>query len=406
MRGSGRQKRGRKMNRQEYIAALEKGLEGYSGEFKKEILDSIAEHFAEGAALGMSEEEIAEELGDTGEMIAELKEMAGERAEDKEAEKTLPHGENRPAPERRSSGEDSGSMNPAPTFVIETLMSGADVRVRKGTELSWEYIRESRGLSLLSAASGILEKLFSIRTEAEIWTEESAGTAKLTLRGGSGKLNVTVPDEVRNLRVSLLAGDFDTEELELDSLDAGSRSGDVAVRGVRAGEIRLKSTAGDISADSCDAASAMEMGSTSGDVEAGTCTAAELRIRTVAGDIEVTGCGAKSFALQSTSGDVDVTSCGAVRMSIQTTAGDVKISGDLSGELDAGNSTAEVTTVAGDIHYQAEDTNFTAEIKTLAGDFRNKAGLPSERSGGVLRIGSGSRHLMFKTRAGDITVAK
>ncbi len=85
MRGSGRQERGRKMNRQEYIAALEKGLEGYSGEFRKEILDSIAEHFAEGAALGMSEEEIAEELGDTGEMIAELKEMAGERAKDKEA---------------------------------------------------------------------------------------------------------------------------------------------------------------------------------------------------------------------------------------------------------------------------------------------------------------------------------
>ena len=394
------------MNRQEYIAALEKGLEGYSGDFKREILDSIGEHFAEGEALGMSEEEIAEELGDTGDLIAELKEMAGERAEETRAENALPSAQNCPAPERRISGKDSGTMNPAPALVIETLMSGADVRVRKGTELSWEYIRESRGLSLLSAASGILEKLFSIRTEAEIQTEESAAAAKLTLRGGGGRLNVTVPDEVRNLTVSLLAGDFDMEELTLDSLNARSRSGDVAVRKIKAEEIRLKTTAGDVTADSCDAASAMEMESASGDVKAGTCIAADLRIRTIAGDIEMTGCGAKSLALQSTSGDVGVTSCGAARMSIRTTAGDVKIAGDLSGELDAGNSSAEITTVAGDIHYQAEDTNYTAEIKTLAGDVRNKAGLASERSGGVLRLGSGSRRLMFTTRAGDITVAK
>ena len=55
------------MSRKEiYLGMLRRELQGCTEEFQKEIMDTFEEHFAEGEARGLSEEEIIQEPGRSG----------------------------------------------------------------------------------------------------------------------------------------------------------------------------------------------------------------------------------------------------------------------------------------------------------------------------------------------------
>ncbi|OYX15019.1 MAG: hypothetical protein B7Z09_10645 [Brevundimonas diminuta] len=65
------------MNRAEFLARLRRGLVGLPAATANEIVADYEAHFADGAAAGRSEAEVAEALGDPDRLSRELKAEAG-----------------------------------------------------------------------------------------------------------------------------------------------------------------------------------------------------------------------------------------------------------------------------------------------------------------------------------------
>jgi uncharacterized membrane protein len=65
------------MNRAEFLARLRRGLVGLPAAAANEIVADYEAHFADGAAAGRSEAEVAEALGDPDRLARELKAEAG-----------------------------------------------------------------------------------------------------------------------------------------------------------------------------------------------------------------------------------------------------------------------------------------------------------------------------------------
>lgn len=67
------------MNKAEYMDNLRKGLSGFDKEVREEIINDYEEHFAEGLAIGKSEDEICAELGSVDELVKELGEIGSKK---------------------------------------------------------------------------------------------------------------------------------------------------------------------------------------------------------------------------------------------------------------------------------------------------------------------------------------
>jgi len=65
------------MTRQAFMARLREGLRGLPAQTEAEILADYETHFAEGAAAGRSEADVASALGDPGRLARELRAEAG-----------------------------------------------------------------------------------------------------------------------------------------------------------------------------------------------------------------------------------------------------------------------------------------------------------------------------------------
>jgi uncharacterized membrane protein len=65
------------MTRQAFMARLREGLRGLPAQRQAEILADYETHFAEGAAAGRSEEDVAAALGDPGRLARELRAETG-----------------------------------------------------------------------------------------------------------------------------------------------------------------------------------------------------------------------------------------------------------------------------------------------------------------------------------------
>jgi uncharacterized membrane protein len=65
------------MTRQAFMARLREGLSGLPAQRQAEILADYETHFAEGAAAGRSEEDVATALGDPGRLARELRAETG-----------------------------------------------------------------------------------------------------------------------------------------------------------------------------------------------------------------------------------------------------------------------------------------------------------------------------------------
>ena len=65
------------MTRQAFMARLREGLRGLPAQTQSDIVADYETHFAEGAAAGRSEEDVAAALGDPGRLARELRAEAG-----------------------------------------------------------------------------------------------------------------------------------------------------------------------------------------------------------------------------------------------------------------------------------------------------------------------------------------
>ena len=154
---------------------------------------------------------------------------------------------------------------------------------------------------------------------------------RLEVTARSGDIALTDIDARADCKLETLSGDIELKRVRAASLRARAASGDIEGVGLRAGSIALGTTSGDIALKDAAATASILCETASGDIDLRRAAAPDLRLSTSAGDISARltptpgGCAVEAA---SRSGDVRVTGDapgGEARVRAQSGSGDIQI---------------------------------------------------------------------------------
>jgi DUF4097 and DUF4098 domain-containing protein YvlB len=216
------------------------------------------------------------------------------------------------------------------------------------------------------------------------------GAVELVERGGYrhgiDSLELSLPDCIGELELSLLSGDLGLEGLGCE-VSARTKSGDIVARGC-SGALLAETASGDISLEDCGTASAE---SASGDIEA----------RGLGGD----------FVAKTASGDIEVESVGG-KIGVTTSSGEVEarkiagpfaaksVSGGVSAGWEGAFAGAILATVSGDLSLSF-DGEPDARLRLLTRTGRVEVDGERVRQGELI-LGSGGEELKATSVSGNI----
>ena len=262
------------------------------------------------------------------------------------------------------SGTDSAAMSgsgtgTADSVIIETECGHVAVGISDDEAVHFRY--ENSGTVNQRLAYG-----FSFRQEGTTVyaiAKKKPGTTNFfkSISCPDIELEITVPENIKNLAVRSLSGDVECED-------------------VSASQITISTMSGDVRLDNC-MAKALEAGTLSGDITFADGSAADLSATTVSGDISLEDSTAQSLKAKTTSGDINICNIAASDITAASVSGDVGVwLNDCAGYL------AHVKTSCGDISL------------AYGGEF-----LEIIRSGSYV-LGNGEMKLNLSTVNGDISV--
>jgi hypothetical protein len=196
----------------------------------------------------------------------------------------------------------------------------------------------------------------------------------------SKALTVTLPKGISLKKANILAtsADIIVPELRAEEIVLGSTSGDVKAE-VTAPVVYGESTSGDVTLKVDGKAENVKMGATSGRLELTIAEAEMADIGTTSGDIFLEAETVKDAKIGSTSGDI--------RMKVK--AFEKMIIGATSGSVDAELSA---------------EPGFTALVSTTSGGFSSAIALA--KNGDTWSCGDGSAKLEIGTTSGDVKIAE
>jgi len=165
------------------------------------------------------------------------------------------------------------------------------------------------------------------------------------------------------------------EGVELGDVGIDVTSGDVMVRDLKADNVKIGLTSGDLSIKQSGTTERMELKSTSGNIDAELSDVGDLIVDVTSGDIKVEGGAVTKASVDSTSGKINV----------NLTAFD-----DLKIKATSGNITAALPSNPG----------YRAEVDTTSGSFDYTVALT--RDGKAYTCGDGSAHLKIDSTSGNV----
>ena len=247
---------------------------------------------------------------------------------------------------------------------------------------------------------------------AEILVEERAGRVDVRAeyeryRSGRGR------------RDDFLSVDFTVTVPASASLDVHSVSGSVKVTGVR-GAVRAETVNGNVT--TTDTPNLEHAKSVSGDVSlTGAAAEGDLSAGSVSGNITAKGLKARGLDLGTVSGDVTLTDVTCERLTIKSVSGRIEYAGAI-----ARNGRYEINTHSGNVRLVlANPSGFELNANSFSGSIRSElpltiGGDSARRDGGNSRgrrdsinshsmratFGDGSATLSIRTFSGDIIIAK
>ena len=208
--------------------------------------------------------------------------------------------------------------------------------------------------------------------------------------------------------------DFNVQVPSTISVAAHSVSGNIRVSKVR-GEVRIESVSGMVTA--VDTPQLTRIKSVSGDVEITDVGSADaLSAGSVSGTITTRRIKARSIDAQTVSGDLVLTDVVCDRAQVRSVSGNVEFGGPLvkSGRYELNSHSGDVRVVVlGGSGFELTANTFSGELRSElpfvkssgGGDHEDFPGMPKNRE---LRgtVGDGSALLIVKTFSGDLTVMK
>jgi DUF4097 and DUF4098 domain-containing protein YvlB len=270
-----------------------------------------------------------------------------------------------------------------------------------GDEVSVEAVKRTRG------NRGEL-------TNMEIVVEERAGRVEVRAEGERNRND-------RGRRGDNVSVDFTVTVPASAALDVHSISGSVKVSGVR-GAVRAETVSGNVTAT--DTPRLEQAKSVSGDVSlTGAAAEGDLSAGSVSGNITAKGLKARGLDLGSVSGDVMLSDVNCERLSVKSVSGSVEYSGSIvrSGRYDINTHSGTVRlTLANPVGFELNANSFSGSIRsdlplTIGGDSARRDRDPGDRgrrrdvgNAHSMRatFGDGSATLTIRTFSGDIIIGK
>ena len=189
------------------------------------------------------------------------------------------------------------------------------------------------------------------------------------------------------------------EGIELGSVAIDATSANVNVPDLRADDIAVEMTSGDLALTQLGNADRVKIDATSGDISAALENVKDFSAELTSGRIEINHKGeAESVDISTTSGDVTLACATARSASVNTTSGKIDVSlaafDALKIESTSGNVTAALPTEPG----------FKADIDTTSGSFDSAIPLTKERSG--YTCGDASASVDIDTTSGNVRLVE
>lgn len=368
------------MTKNEYMKSLKSALSVYDGELSAEIIEEFENHFAEGLASGMSEEELIDELGPVREVadnIGEMYEVLGNPnsvSVQKEEEKTT-GGELEVIVEKKSTDGDKAEHGLVLADVDTIIIDGnLEVNLVRGTgDGYWEY----KPSFSMNFGFSLWQGFFKEKEQFEINVERYNRTLRFNMPKGSGSLMIEVPEYVRVIEIYGKSSDVEIADLNLQDLRLSLLAGDCDIRNCRVDRIDVESKSGDFATENVHG---------------------DMKIVCFAGDVDIKDHQGPRVDIDALAGDVEInTSSPCVEVSAK--AGDVDV------EMFGPVTQVKIEAFAGDVDLQTASKDYTAQVSALAGDIDNRTDLAKIKQGrGTYIIGNGAGLVKLKTMAGDVTL--
>jgi DUF4097 and DUF4098 domain-containing protein YvlB len=282
---------------------------------------------------------------------------------------------------------------------IQNISGDIVVTGGSGDEVSIDAVKRTRGdRSELATLDIVVEERAG---RVEIRADHERGGFARNRRGGSGSVDFTVA-------VPASA-----------ALDVRSVSGSVTVTGVR-GAVRAETVSGNVT--TTDTPRLEQAKSVSGDVSlTGAASDGDLAAGSVSGHITAKGLKARGLDLGSVSGDVLLTDVTCDRLAVKSVSGNVEYSGAIvrNGRYDINSHSGTVRlTFANPVGFELNANSFSGSIRsdlplTIGGDSprrdrddRGRRDMGDSRHSMRATFGDGSATLTVRTFSGNIIIAK
>lgn len=345
------------MNRQEYMAALEKALAPYDDELRKEIMDDFEDHFVYGLRSGHSEEEIITSLGSIDEVLRNIDEP-------------IVHVEK----EKQQSLVKSTSIR---NVVVDTQGAGVDINIIQSSDQDVHYEYEQSSSYFNTRQSDINVNRIIKEDTLYIMLDKGSNDNKLINLFLAGSLSVSVPKGIASLKIIGKQGDIDIIDLDIGHLEASTISGDISLNSIKTIKTMLQTTNGDIDIDDC---------------------VGDITTKTVNGDVEVNDSKAKVIIINSSNGDVSLSSK-VEELAVKSTNGDIDLA------VDDQIKKMFIETMSGDISLSvAKKVTFSGCIESLRGDIDIDVDFPYMVKRNCYTFTEGSTSVDIRTLNGDIAV--
>ena len=391
------------MSRKEiYLGMLRRELQGCTEEFQKEIMDTFEEHFAEGEARGLSDEEIIQELGEISEVLSDIQMLKNSHMVPAAEETSASDDQGRARRNGRSEGSSSrgpavgtgleGTIAAAPGLRIDCLGSAVDLYLAKGDALQWKLEPES---GIFFGGIFIRSLPFTEKREPEVIAENRGEECVIRVQNGGGRLYVSMPELVQDLAADTSSGDIHCRRLQLRRAVLAARSGDVEMETCRIEQLRTESVSGDVEFHDC-LTGQLQMKSVSGDLSADSLTG-NAELRTMSGDIKVKRHSGGTLRAESASGDVEAVSENEIFAASK--------SGDVEVKHEGSIPSVEASTLSGDVSCKVRSMDFTAVLTSRTGSRRCKIAVPMSESAQGICYGTGTGKIRLKSMTGDVTLS-